>query len=112
MQIQVTEEEFDALCKNWTKETNSVVGPAPKQRDYIQKNSDSISYLMFLQELEKGMDEELRESADVTKKHVPKETPVAAVEKKASSHASELSSEEFKLLINRIKAKVGFSYII
>lgn len=56
LQCDVSEKEFEVICKNWVK----LDGSQP-HRDFIKDKSDRICYIPFLESLSKGTD-----SADVS----------------------------------------------
>ena len=61
MKVNVTNEEFEVLCKKYNDPiANELEKGGPK--GYIQKCGVIISYLKFLEDLDHGIDEELRES--------------------------------------------------
>jgi hypothetical protein len=106
MKVDVTDAEFDVLCKRWTKDEMSPVAQiSPGKKDYIQTCSESICYLMFLQELENGMAPEMRESAEASEPVVPSVKTVSA---KGTPAPKSLTPEEFQQLMSYIKAKVIF----
>jgi hypothetical protein len=104
MKVDVTDAEFDVLCKRWTKDEMSPVAQVHQgNKDYIQTCSESICYLMFLQELENGMTPEMRESAEPSEPVVPS---VKASTTRGNPIPKNLSPEEFQQLMAYIKAKV------
>ncbi|KAI8927203.1 hypothetical protein BC831DRAFT_187984 [Entophlyctis helioformis] len=73
MKIDVTDEEFEVLCKCWTKSETGVEEsrsrPSPTggggededdqgRKDYIKDVSQNINYILFLEELESRMSED------------------------------------------------------
>ena len=104
MKVDVTDAEFDVLCKRWTKDEMSPVPQISQgKKDYIQTCSESICYLMFLQELENGMAPEMRESAEASEQVIPS---VKALPDRGARAAKSLTPEEFQQLMSYIKAKV------
>ena len=105
MKVQVTDEEFEVLCKAWPKEDFKT----SNAKDYIQSVGECICYLKFLQELEELLeaDKEPSHPVDISKNT---SSSSSASHQSASTSIQKsikpLTKQEFDQLMIRIKSKV------
>ena len=112
MKCDVTEEEFAVLCKRWTKSETGIEEwdgdvAEGENKDYIKSVGENINYILFLQELENGMDEDAKEEANYEEEteDVPSEVPATATKSGAYIQPT-VDEEEFEKLMMRMKIKV------
>jgi Ca2+-binding EF-hand superfamily protein len=96
MECFLPEEEFEVICKKWAKHTDT---NKEETYNYINDVGKNICYVLFLEEVEKGMkgeeDEEIYETVPLTKKAPESITPRVDV----TNHTA------FEKLMMKIKIK-------
>ena len=103
MKVNVTNEEFAVLCKTYSYTLeNDIIFDRIGEKGYIQECGEIISYLSFLEDLEREMND------DDIYKSMNKVSPRSLKEKPAiyAPSTKNLTSEECDQLINQLKTKV------
>nr|KAJ3422717.1 hypothetical protein HK105_006776 [Polyrhizophydium stewartii] len=118
MKCDVTDEEFEVLCKKWSKSESGVeysesgVDEPRAKMDYIKDVGQNINYLLFLEELETGMSDQQpsgSERAPAAAAVIPgsmanaKPIKAGVVPKKPQDPV--INEDEFEKLMMRIKIK-------
>jgi hypothetical protein len=96
MQCEVTNEEFELLCKKWKKHSPE----SETERSYIQDRGTNICYIHFLEEIEKDSDESTNsEAIDFNSRMQKKNKPKPKVAVRPHS--------DIEILMMKIKTKVS-----
>ncbi|KAH6588639.1 hypothetical protein BASA50_010600 [Batrachochytrium salamandrivorans] len=119
MKCQVTDEEFEVICKRWTKLDCSIdeSSGVPMEncstikKDFNREVDQKINYLLFLEDVERGANGNTVESTEVFKKNkdftkLPRTaTPTKESEKLPALVETGVGETEFEKLMMRIKIK-------
>ena len=104
MKYDVTDEEFNILCKRWTK-ADIAEQPAHSasndQYHYIKDVSECICYILFLEELEDGMQKDSFEPPTL------EQEPSLLVKPTKPASNSSLNELAYEKLMMKIKIKVN-----
>lgn len=108
MKVDITQEEFDVLCKRWRQsptgieEKVSTTSAKDEKFNFIKDCGTNICYFLFLEELERGMRRDSANQADdiSTSDNNEPETQGNLM------HEINVEQEEYEKLMMKIKVKV------